>query len=196
VASRDPAGPYGRQVADVSVRPARSGEAAEIARIQRDTLTMAYDGLLPPETFAQIADVEVQRALAERIADEIGNPRTQVLVALDGDRLVGFSFVRPAVLDDDTVLEDADTDGGRTGYLEQILVEPRWGRRGHASRLLAASVEFFTDAGFVRAVTWVPEQNEASVNFLSSAGWARDGYTRGYSTGTGTLREIRLHTAL
>ena len=202
-------------MADVSVRPARVGEASEIARIQRDTLTMAYDAILPLETFSRLADPQTQSAVTAAIAAEIAaaGPSARVLVALEGDQIVGLASARAAIRngggdgggggDDDDggggggTLLDSDPDPERTGYLEQLLVEPRWGRRGHGSRLLAAVADFFTEAGFTRAVTWVPEQNAPTVNFLTSAGWARDGYVRGLDTGGGVpLREIRLHTAL
>ena len=159
-------------------------------------MAMAYERVLPAHTFAKLADPQVQAQLTEQIGTEIGNATCRVLVALDGERIVGFSFVRPAVVGGESVLEAADTDAGKTGYLEQVLVEPRWGRRGHGSRLLAASAEFFTGAGLVRAVTWVPEQNSATLEFLTSAGWARDGYTRGFDADGTTVREVRLHTAL
>lgn len=186
-------------MADVSVRPARMGEAAELARIQRDTMTMAYEGLLPMPTFARLADPGVQNEAVTSIAGAISDsgPASRVLVALEGERLVGLAFARAAGPDRASVLVDTDPEPDRTGYLEQILVEPRWGRRGHGSRLLAAVADFFTEAGFTRAVTWAPEQNAATVDFLVSAGWARDGYVRGLDAGAGvTLREVRLHTAL
>ena len=111
--------------------------------------------------------------------------------------MVGIAFARSAVRDGDSVLLDSDPVPDRTGYLEQLLTEPRWGRRGHGSRLLAAVVAFFAEVGFTRAITWVPEQNEATLNFLTSAGWARDGFVRGLDAGSGSpLREVRLHTAL
>lgn len=186
-------------MADVSVRPARESEAAELARIQRDTLLMAYEGLLPVPTFAQLADPGVQSEIVASIAGQIsaGGVAARVLVALEGERPVGLAFALAAVRGPAGVLVDTDPEPDRIGYLEQILVEPRWGRRGHGSRLLAAVAAFFTEAGFDRAVTWAPEQNSATLDFLVSAGWARDGYVRGLDAGAGvTLREVRLHTAL
>ena len=42
-----------------------------------------------------------------------------------------------------------------------------------------------------------PERNDATLKFLTSAGWERDGYVRGLDTGAGpALRELRLHTSL
>jgi GNAT superfamily N-acetyltransferase len=186
-------------VADASVRTARVGEAAEIARIQRDTLAMAYESVMPPEVMAQLVDPAVRAAILAGITAQVsaGTDDARVLVGLEGDQLVGFAFVQAAVRDGVSALQDGDPSPESTGFLEQILVEPRWGRRGHGSRLLAAATEFFIEAGFSRAITWAPDTNAATTSFLESAGWARDGYARGLDTGTGTmLREIRFHTGL
>lgn len=185
-------------VADASVRPARVGEAAEIARIQRDTLAMAYEAVMPAEVMAQLVDPAVRAAILDGITAQIAAADdARALVALEGDQLVGFTFVQAAVRDGVSLVQDGDPAPETTGFLEQILVEPRWGRRGHGSRLLAAATEFFADAGFTRAITWVPDTNAATTSFLESAGWARDGYARGLDTGTGAmLREVRFHTSL
>ena len=55
-----------------------------------------------------------------------------------------------------------------------LLVDPRWGRRGHGSRLRAACVAIWRDNDFETAVAWAYEQ-DAMVKFLGSAGWAPDG---------------------
>ncbi len=178
-------------MADVSVRPARTGDVAELARIQRDTLVLAYAGALPTQFFARLADPNVQAEQVTGIAGQISGDGS-VFVALEGDQLVGLAFARRA---DGEVLEAADPDPSATGFLEQILVEPRWGHRGHGSRLLAAVIESFIDASFTRAIAWVPESNPATLGLLTSAGWERDGYVRGLDTGAATLREVRLHVA-
>jgi GNAT superfamily N-acetyltransferase len=175
------------------------GEAAEIARIQRDTLAMAYEAVMPPDVMAQLVDPAVRAAILDGITAQIAAAAddARVLVALEGEQLVGFAFVQAAVRGGVSLLQDGDPAPESTGFLEQILVEPRWGRRGHGSRLLAAGTEFFTEVGFTRAITWVPDTNAATTSFLESAGWARDGYARGLDTGTGAmLREIRFHTGL
>ena len=115
-----------------------------------------------------------------------------MLVALEGQWRVGFVALGPA---DD--LQPDDPDPATTMALGPLLVEPRWGRRGHGSRLLAAATAHLVEAGLTRAVTWAPETNAATVGFLESAGWARDGYVRGLETPAGSVvREMRLHTAL
>jgi GNAT superfamily N-acetyltransferase len=80
--------------------------------------------------------------------------------------------------------------------LGPVLVEPRWGRRGHGSRLLAAAVDHARTDGMTRAVIWLPEEDQVSRTFFLSAGWQPDGLVRALDTGAGELREIRLHVGL
>ena len=76
--------------------------------------------------------------------------------------------------------------------LGPILVEPRWGRRGHGSRLMAAAVDLARADGSTRAISWIPEADTVTREFLIGAGWAADGLVRALDTGAGELREIRL----
>ncbi len=106
---------------------------------------------------------------------------------------MGFAALVPLALSE----PDADEpDATTTVALGPLLVEPRWGRRGHGSRLLAAGVDTARADGTTRAVAWIPEADAASRAFLESAGWARDGLVRALDTGAGELREIRLHVGL
>ena len=169
-------------MADVSVRPARPDDAADIGRIQVETWRTAYTAVVPLQA---LSELDPARAAATWRA-EIESPtseRHHVLVALEQDWLVGFAATGPG-----------EDDGA--GEIAILLVEPRWGRRGHGSRLLAAVVDHWRDDGFGRGVVWIPESDEASAAFYTSAGWARDGFVRGLEAGTETLREVRLHTAL
>lgn len=177
-------------MADVSVRPAQPGDVPEIARIQVDTWRTAYQSILPAEVLESLsADTAVPAWTAA-----VTEPPTQqhhVLVALEQQWLVGFAAVAPA---DD--LEQGDPDPDATALIGPILVEPRWGRRGHGSRLLAAAVDFARDDGQRRAIAWLPTADAASLDFFRSAGWEADGYARALDTGAGEVRELRLHVSL
>ena len=177
-------------VADVSVRPAHPDDAGELGRIQVDTWRLAYAEVLPAPVLAGL-DGPAAAARWTQAITAAPTPRHHVLVALEQQWLVGFAALGPA---DD--LETDDSDQETTFDLALILVEPRWGRRGHGSRLLAAAVDHAREDGMTRAVCWIPEQDEATREFLVSAGWAPDGLARALDTGAGELRQIRLHTAL
>jgi GNAT superfamily N-acetyltransferase len=110
-----------------------------------------------------------------------------VLVATEGDRLVGFAAVGPS-----------EEEDGRPGdaAVAALLVEPRWGRRGHGSRLLAAAVDFLRQDGTTRLVAWIPDGDRASTAFYESAGWGPDGRARLLEADGGSVRETRWHVAL
>jgi len=170
-------------MADVSVRPAQPADAGEIARIQIDTWRAAYQGVLPAAVLDDLSEGTASAAWDAAITAP-PSPRHRVLVALEQQWHVGFAALAPDDEDESTVA------------IGPLLVEPRWGRRGHGSRLLAAAVDHARGDGFARAVAWIPDADTASQSFLRSAGWEPDGYVRGLDTGAGELREIRLHTSL
>jgi GNAT superfamily N-acetyltransferase len=173
-------------MAEVSVRPARPGDAERVARVQLATWRTAYRDLLPPDALG--LPEEQVAALWLRAVEVPPSPRHRVLVALDGLELVGFAASAPA--------EDDDVDGATTAELTALLVEPRWGRRGHGSRLLAAAVDGWRGDGGTAAVAWVWERDTATRDLLTSAGWAPDGTARGLDTGPRVERQLRLHTSL
>jgi GNAT superfamily N-acetyltransferase len=169
-------------VADVSVRPARPADAELIARVQLLTWEAAYATLLPPSALSLPLD-----QVAAVWLNSIENPpsgRHRVLVALDNGELVGFLASEP------TSDEDLSAD---VSEISAFLVEPRWGRRGHASRLLAAAVEHWRGDGSSVAVHWAFEADTVLTAFLESAGWGFDGLGRGLDTGARVVPQRRLH---
>ena len=173
-------------MADVSVRPARPEDAEPIARVQLMTWKSAYGELLPTEAL-DLPLVQVAAVWLNAIESR-PSPRHRVLVALEQRELVGFAASEPT--------SDDDLDPGQTVELSALLVEPRWGRRGHASRLLAASVEFWRGDAATLAVTWAFEADTVMTAFLESAGWGFDGLGRGLDTGPRLVHQRRLHTDL
>jgi GNAT superfamily N-acetyltransferase len=167
-------------VADVSVRPARPEDAERVARVQLSTWRTAYGDFLPAEAL----DVPEEQAAAVwlRAIELPPTPQHRLLVAMDGAELVGFAASGPA--------EDDDVDGPE---LTALVVEPRWGRRGHGSRLLAATVDHWREDGLAIAVHWAWERDKATRTFLTSAGWELDGAARGLDTGPRIERQVRLH---
>ncbi|SOD74148.1 acetyltransferase (GNAT) family protein [Jatrophihabitans sp. GAS493] len=175
-------------MADVSVRPGRSDDAATLAQIQVEVWQTAYSAFLPPAILALTPD-EVRPPWAAAIA-EPPSSRHHVLVAQEQEWVVGFAALAPADPQEQT------PDVATTALLGPILVQPRWGRRGHGSRLLSASVEHALGDGMTRLICWIAEADEVTRTFLSAAGWQVDGYARALDTGAGELREIRMHTTL
>ncbi|HEY1485887.1 MAG TPA: GNAT family N-acetyltransferase [Micromonosporaceae bacterium] len=177
-------------MADVSVRPATRDDAAELGRIQVDTWRTAYPDVVPTAVLDALSTDVATLSWAAAIA-AAPSANHHVLVAMEQQFRVGFAAVGP--VED---LEPDDPEPTTTAQLAVVLVEPRWGRRGHGSRLLAAVVDTIRGDGMTRMIAWVPEGDAVTRDFLTSAGWAPDGLVRALDTGDGELREIRLHTEL
>ena len=95
--------------ADVSVRPARPGEAADIARVQAIAWRTAYRSVLPPE----LLDTWDEEAAAQAWRTAVEAPPTPahlVLVALEQETIVGFTAFGPAELTDGSRLLAAAVD--------------------------------------------------------------------------------------
>jgi GNAT superfamily N-acetyltransferase len=177
--------------ADASVRPAFPDDAAEIARIQVTTWRTAYRAALPPAVLDEW-DADAATASWRSAIASSPTPGHGVVVALERNDVVGFAAFGPAEL---TAGEQADP-AGPTAELTTLLVEPRWGRRGHGSRLLAAVSDLVRAGGAARLQVWLLEADRVSAGFYESAGWAPDGWARTLDTGGDLLREIRWHALL
>jgi GNAT superfamily N-acetyltransferase len=180
------------------VRPALVEDAADIARIQVATWRYAYRRMLPRD----VLDALDEEWMTGRWRDAIGEPPTprhRVLVAVEQaatDYLVGFAAAGPAD-------EEARAPGEQAGALDagvaavtDLLVEPRWGRRGHGSRLLAALVDLWRSDGFDTAVAWAYQDDPASQKFFAAAGWAPDGAARALDVDDLLVPQLRLHVDL
>lgn len=161
-------------MADSEVRAALLPDSAEIARIQLLTWRTAYSEILP----ASVLDGLTEEQARDQWSAAIGAGQT-VLVALEGSWRVGFAAY--AVM-------------GRTVEIGPLLVEPRWGRRGHGSRLLAAAIDLARQGGANKGIMWIPQQDGVSEAFLTSAGWGLDGRRRTLDTGDGLIQEAALQT--
>ncbi|OLF05477.1 GNAT family N-acetyltransferase [Actinophytocola xinjiangensis] len=176
-------------MAEASVLPAQPSDAEEIARIQLDTWRTAYTDLLPPEVLDALDPAEA--ALTWRRTIEDGPAR--VFVAREGASVVGFCAAGPAPAEETaSAAGEPAKDAATVTLVSTLLVEPRWGRRGHGGRLLAAAGDALRAEGSTRGIAWVPEADKASVSFLERASWVRDGTVRTLDAGGRPLREIRL----
>jgi L-amino acid N-acyltransferase YncA len=166
-------------MARAAVRPAAPADVDEIVRIQVATWRVAYAGLVPDRAIDRLQEPRSRQAWAAAVTAGAG---VHVFVATEGEQTVGFCAAAYS------------TSGTGPGVAEigTLLVEPRWGRRGHGGRLLAAAAEALRVAGAERGQAWVPEADAASRGFYAHAGWAPDGAVRTLDTGDGRLREVRL----
>jgi L-amino acid N-acyltransferase YncA len=161
------------------VRPAVEADVDALLRIQSDTWRAAYAELVPAEALAQLTTPAARDAWRAAIAAGGGH---HVFVAVEGEWTVGFC----------AAAHYGGGNGAAIAEVSTLLVEPRWGRRGHGGRLLAAAADALRGHGAEVGWAWVPEADAVSRAFYGHAGWEADGAVRGLDTGSGLLREVRL----
>jgi GNAT superfamily N-acetyltransferase len=182
------------RMATATVRPATVEDVDEIVRIQADTWEAAYSGLVPAEAITRLRSPEAHRAWAAAVTAGEGH---HVLVATESEWTVGFCAAAPAQAPERAVAPDSPTLGPEAwAEISALLVEPRWGRRGHGGRLLATVAAHLREIGAVFGLAWVPETDAASRKFYSGVGWELDGTVRVLDTGEGELREVRVTGSL
>jgi ribosomal protein S18 acetylase RimI-like enzyme len=178
--------------ADVSVRVAWADDAPAIAEVQLRAWPELYAGVLPADAFPTGPEAVAAAASAWRESfTKPGDARNRVLVALERNRVAGFAITGPA--------SDPDCDPVADGELQELTIDPVDRRHGHASRLLQAAADTMVADRFTRAVTWAMATDDALRSFLTEAGWAADGAHRELDldgSGTTTVKQVRLHTAL
>lgn len=168
---------------DHGVRVAWARDAEALAGLQLAAWTERLD---KPHALPDVSDVAAawRRSLAAP-----GDARLRVLVALEGDRLVGYAVVGPD--------PDPDASPARDAQLAELAVAPTSRRRGHGSRLLHACVDTWRADGFAHASAWVESTDDPRRALLTAAGWAPDGAHRALADEDGTeVTQVRLHTAL
>jgi GNAT superfamily N-acetyltransferase len=187
------------------VRSARPDDVGEITRIQLTTWRVAYKRLLPRHVLEQLDEEWIAQQWLESIANP-PSPRHRVLVAIEqtdepstrstSAYVVGFAASGPA---DEAALapeEDHTSLGDGVVAVTDLLVEPRWGRRGHGSRLLAASVDLWRTDGFSTAVAWTFVDDRVTGRFLETSGWRPDGTSRALDVEDLLVPQIRWHVDL
>ncbi|GHH51749.1 GNAT family N-acetyltransferase [Lentzea cavernae] len=170
-------------MADAGVDIATAADLPEIVRIHRETWRLAYAQLLPPEVLDALDTDEAWSS-----AIQLG----AVLKATEGEWTVGFAVASKAPQEEVARADGSLPEDAETTALVSVLVEPRWGRRGHGTRLLAEAGRRLEDTGATRGIAWVPEADKASKNFYERLGWTGDGTVRTLDAGGRPLREIRV----
>jgi GNAT superfamily N-acetyltransferase len=175
-------------MAVAGVRVATPEDAGLVAELHRLTWRAAYAELLPPGALDELDTPQMRQAWADTI--EGG---ATVLIATEGATPVGFVVAGPAPKDDMAAADGTlPSDAAHVVLVSTLLVEPRWGRRGHGGRLLAAAATRLREAGATRGIAWVPAEDPASLSFYQRAGWDPDGTVRTLDADGRALREIRL----
>lgn len=146
-------------VADV-IRPARASDAVAIGRLWQQLVAyhQALDAAMPRAT--PDGPMRYGRNLGDRLEDS----HTQVFVAEEGGRVVGYVLGVVVDLMPDMFEQQA------SGFLADIFVEADARRRGHGRALVRALTDWFRQQG-LRHYEWhVPTSNPVALAFWREMG--------------------------
>ena len=190
------------------MRPARAGDADDLARVQVASWRSAFAGIVPPALLGELTSLEAAAVWRDRWREAIGNPPTsrhRVLTAVSGGpvsggpvsggpvsgapprEVAGFVSAGPAT--------DADRWPATDAEIYEFRVAPDRTGQGHGGRLMHAAAETLVSDGFRTVSIWVLEADVAVRRFLESAGWAADGARGELDVGV-SVPVVRLHTAI
>lgn len=153
----------------VELRDATPADAPALAAVQVASWRTAYRGLMPDEVLAGLSVPELERVWSGRFTGR--PPRTSVVVATVGRRLVGFASSGPPLV-------PTDRADPAVGDLYALYLDPdHWGR-GIGTLLHAAALDRLGAHGFTRAGLWVLDGNQRALRFYQRTGWTDTGRTR------------------
>lgn len=119
---------------------------------------------------SQLAAVDPAARLTrwKEILRETDWPSSGTLVAVDGNRVMGFSRIRPA----------GGVDRETTGEVGAFHVSPDHLRQGIGRTLMGVTLPHLANAGFDNAILWVVHGNGPAIHFYEAMRWRLDGTHR------------------
>ncbi len=169
---------------NIQVRPATLRDAKTIAEIYVNTWQVAYADLVPADHLKSLS-VDKQQAIW-REAIQYSEP--QVLVALDGNAIVGFAgFDRS---------RDPKTKP-TTGEIWAMYAAPDYWDEGVGLALWDGCRDGLLEEGCTEVTLWVLLRNDRALRFYDLAGFKREMTTaKTVAMGSGKVEEVRLKRSL
>jgi GNAT superfamily N-acetyltransferase len=182
---------------EASVRVARAGDAAEMARVHVQAWRDAYAGLVPD---AVLAGLSVEKRTAGW-REWLEPDQTQRAALAEAGRIVAQSESWVAEIEGAIVAfagagASRDPDASNTGELFSIYAIERAWDRGVGRALLARANAWMSELSFADATLWVLEGNTRARRFYEADGWSPDGQRKLLDFAGTELYEVRYRKLL
>lgn len=169
------------------IRPARSSDAAAIARVHVRSWQQAYRELMPGDYLASLENTLGQREAWWKQSIEEGTQR--VFVALIDEQVIGWISVGAS--------RDEDVDPRNTAEVMALYVLAEYWGTGTGRALWSKGTEHLVSEGFQCVTLWVLVDNQRAVRFYRTAGLVPETASlRTLTRGGRTLEEIRYRALL
>jgi len=154
-------------VSDDDLQIVRAGpdQARQIAEVHVTGRRWGYRDQLPNELLDGLSVNDREKHW--KIALESASEDSEVLVVMDGGRIIGFASAEAT--------RDEDAPAGTGELFALYLVEEAAGRG--VGRALLTAAEGWLRGRYGRATLWVLDSNSRARRFYEAAGWTWDGTT-------------------
>lgn len=147
-------------MSDVNVRPAIPSDLPRLGELAESLVRLHHD--FDPARF--LLTQGVAAGYQRWFGQELQNPDAVLLVAAEGEAVLGYAYGRVEARDWNMLLD-------RHGALHDILVDPAARRRGAAEALLEAFLAAMKARGVPRVVLHTAVQNERAQALFAKAGF-------------------------
>lgn len=154
-------------------RRATSGDAALLHDVAAATFPLACPPDSSPQDVQEFIDTHLT---VERFEDYLADPTRDLLLAMDGDRAVGYTMLIAADPADPDVA--ASITRRPTVELSKFYVRPDAHGSGIAAQLIERSVELARERGAASVWLGVNDQNARANRFYEKSGFATVGTKR------------------
>jgi ribosomal protein S18 acetylase RimI-like enzyme len=167
----------------LKIRPARTGDVAEMARVHVDAWRSAYRDLVPDAFLAKLNYRDRAQHLRQFLIEHpIGTYTAQQDAEVIGILTIG-------------ACRDEDGEAEKTGEIWGIYLAPAYWRRGLGSALCRHGEHLLVSRGFVVIKLWVFRDNQRARRFYEAMGYQPDGSQKTLNLGA-PLIAIRYSKAL
>ncbi|HEX7087717.1 MAG TPA: GNAT family N-acetyltransferase [Vicinamibacterales bacterium] len=146
-----------------TIRPASAGDREALGRLGALLMRVHYGfdrrRFLPPGDHPE-------EGYATFLTSQLDDPDVLVLVAEDGDRVLGYVY---AGVEPMSWRELRD----RAGFIHDLVVESPERRQGIATALLEAAIDWLRARGMPRVMLWTADANEAAQRLFARQGFRR-----------------------
>ena len=187
----------------VTIRAGSPADAAQIAAVQREGWSAAYEGIIPAEIIDRVTAPDNGARARQTFRTR---PWQRMLVAVAADReepgpatpgIVGFASFGPQTEFTAPWPPPLTPDGdeGRVAELYALYVRPAWWSTGTGRALMERALSRTSGAGYLSVTLWVLRENRRARRFYERAGFTPDGATNVLDR-LGGVTELRYRRAL
>lgn len=164
----------------MEIRQVEPGDSDDVTAVARTSMSESYNHLVDQDTIVEVA---TDWYSSDRLGDVVADENERMLVAADGEEIVGFAH--GSIVHDDPVAAE----------LQWLHVAPSARGQGIGVQLLGQIQDEFGDLGAAVFRGMVISGNEAGAAFFEDHGFDRVG-TRSLEIGDDTFEELVFRKAL